>query len=393
MILEVLGLHFSRLKTPLLVPLLATASLLSGCATLPSNGPTSGQVTRAVTQGKTGLNIDLVDISPAAMARFAPAPGPPSGGFASLDRSGESNSPDMIRPGDTLSIAIYEVGVSLFSAQSAAGGELGGQVSSPVANAQRINGVQVDEAGGVQLPYIGYISIAGMMPRTVESLIEQRLRGLSQSPRALVAITDSLEATVYLSGAIARPGRYRISIARENLRDYLTVAGGIQGDPEDAAVRLTRNGQSVEMRLDDITVGSPDDVMLLAGDQVEILRRPRTYTVFGASDKIAQMPFSANVLSLSEAIARAGGPSDARANPRGVFLFRFEPSADQGASRPVIYRLDMMNPGSYFLSQQIALRDKDLIYFSNAASGPPSKLIGIINQLFGPFVTARAIAR
>ncbi|AEG50339.1 polysaccharide export protein [Sphingobium chlorophenolicum L-1] len=364
---------------------------LGGCATLPSNGPTAGQIEKAVEKAQAGPSLTLVDLSPSTVASLAAEPVNGNANLATLIRPGEMDSPELIRPGDMLSIAIYEVGVSLFSAQTAAGGELSSQVTNPVANAQRINGVQVDEAGGIQLPYIGYLSIAGLSPRTVEALIEQRLRGMSQSPRALVSIADSLATTFYLSGAVARPGRYRLTIAREKLRDYLTIAGGVQGDPEDLAVRLLRDGKSVEMRLSEIAINSANDVVLLPGDQVEIVKRPRTYSVFGASDRVAQVPFGAPELSLSEAIARAGGPSDARANPRGVFLFRMEQG--QEGARPVIYRLNMMDAGQYFLAQQVRMRDKDIIYFSNSASGPPTKLIGIINQLFGPFVTARALTQ
>lgn len=372
------------------VPLVFAA--LGGCATLPSNGPTAGQIEKSVEKAQGGPSLTLVDLTPGTVASLAAESVNGTAELATLIRSGDMDSPELIRPGDTLSIAIYEVGVSLFSAQTAAGGELSSQVTNPVANAQRINGVQVDEAGGIQLPYIGYLSIAGLSPRTVESLIEQRLRGMSQSPRALVSIADSLATTFYLSGAVARPGRYRLTIAREKLRDYLTIAGGAQGDPEDLAVRLLRDGKSVEMRLSDIAINSANDVVLLPGDQVEIVKRPRSYTVFGASDRVAQVPFGAPELSLSEAIARAGGPSDARANPRGVFLFRMEQGQAEGA-RPVIYRLNMMDAGQYFLAQQVRMRDKDIIYFSNSASGPPTKLIGIINQLFGPFVTARALTQ
>lgn len=372
--------------------LLALTLALSGCATLPSNGPTAGELVRAVNKSSAGLSIALVDIN----AGTLPSIGSPSAsgqGFASLNRAGEADSPDMIRPGDTLSVTVYEVGVSLFSAQSAAGNELGTQVTNPAANAQRISGVQVDEAGGIQLPYIGYIAVAGLAPRSVEAQIEKRLQGMSQSPRAIVSIADSLTGTFYLSGAISKPGRYRLSIAREHLREYIAIAGGVEGDPEDTAIRITRGGVTQVMRLDDIPVGSADDIMLLPGDQVEVLKRRRTYTTFGASDRIAQVPFETSSLSLSEAIARAGGPSDARANPRGIFLFRLESGAQGESQRPVIYRLDLMKPGSYFLAQQIAMQDKDLIYFANSSSGPPSKLIGIINQLFGPFVTARALTQ
>ncbi len=376
-----------------LVFLLPLTAVASGCTTLPSNGPTAGRIINELKKNDSELNISLVDLTSTNLAEISHSEPSSSGSFASFSREGESDPRDMIRPGDTLSIAIYEVGVSLFSSQSAAGMEVSTQVNNPMANAQRINGVQVDETGGIQLPYVGYITVAGLTPRGVENIVEQRLQGMSQSPRALVSIADSLNSTVYLSGAVNKPGRYRLTLARETLRDYIAIAGGTAGDAEDFLVRVTRGRQTAEMRLGDISVGSADDILMLPGDQVEVLRRPRSYTVFGASDKVSQVPFDAGNLVLAEAIARVGGPSDARANPRGIFLFRLLPSTNGKAPTPTIYRLNMMDPASYFVAQQVAMRDKDLLYFANSASSPPTKLIGIINMLFGPFVTARALTQ
>ena len=61
--------------------------------------------------------------------------------------------------------------------------------------------------------------------------------------------------------------------------------------------------------------------------------------------------------------------------------------------KPVIYRLNMMQPTSYFLSQKFAMRDKDVLYVATAASNQPSKLVQIINQLFAPLVLAREVTR
>lgn len=383
----------TRNKSAVRLIVTASAALLGGCTTLPSNGPTAGEVIGSVKRDDGGLGIAMVDLSKANWQALSPASNITTPNFQDLRRETAFDSPELVRPGDTLSVSIYEVGVSLFSAQSAAGGELSSQISNPVANAQRLSGVQVDENGGVLLPYIGNINVAGLAPRAIEQMIEQRLRGLSQSPRAVVSITDSVNATVYLSGFIRRPGRYRLSVAHERLRGYLAIAGGVDGDPSDVVVRLTRGSDTREMRLSDVQIGSVNDVRLLPGDQLEFLQRPRTYTVFGASDRISQVPFTSDSLSLAEAIARVGGPSDARANPRGIFLFRMTAGASGEPARPTIYRLNMMEPATYFLAQKVAMQDKDLIYFSNSVSGPPTKLIGIINQLFGPFVTARALTR
>ena len=61
--------------------------------------------------------------------------------------------------------------------------------------------------------------------------------------------------------------------------------------------------------------------------------------------------------------------------------------------KPVIYQLNLMKPASYFLSQRFKIHDKDVIYVANAAANRPAKLVSIINQLFSPIVTARALTQ
>jgi polysaccharide export outer membrane protein len=52
----------------------------------------------------------------------------------------------------------------------------------------------------------------------------------------------------------------------------------------------------------------------------------------------------------------------------------------------VVYHINMMNPGSFFLAQNFAMRDKDVLYFGNARANQPSKVVQLISQLFSPVV-------
>ena len=57
----------------------------------------------------------------------------------------------------------------------------------------------------------------------------------------------------------------------------------------------------------------------------------------------------------------------------------------------MIYRLNMLRPDSYFLSQRIGMRDKDVIYIAGAASNQPGKLAQILGQLFSPIFMAQRL--
>ncbi|MCJ2180607.1 polysaccharide biosynthesis/export family protein [Novosphingobium album (ex Hu et al. 2023)] len=338
--------------------------------------------------GSVGVHPELVPLDVSLVADAGGDPEISPSPFAMLPGDGSAYRPEVVYPSDVLSVTIFEVGVTLFGPQATSLAQAG----TPTAGGQTIAGVRVDDQGVIDLPYVGTLAVVGLTPREIAQKIEQRLSGLSQSPQAVVSVVSSVKSAVSVMGAVAHSGRYPLTVARERVRDMIAVAGGIAADPEDIVVRLTRQERTVEMRLSDIKAGSADDAYLAAGDQLELLRRPRTFTVFGAADRVSQVPFGADKVNLLEAIARAGGPSDSRANPRGVFLFRWE-NGTGTEPKPVIYRLDMMQAGSYFVASQFAVHDKDVLYFANSASNPPTKFISIINQLFSPFVTAKALTQ
>ena len=370
--------------------------MVGGCGTLPASGPTVRQVLRA-DNAENGLGIVIVPIT-AATLRDNDVPGgaigePSSsyvgeGDLAALPPAGRT---DLIGVGDVLQVNIYEVGVTLFQGGSA---QLGSETFDPTARGERLSGVVVDENGSIQLPYIGTVEAAGRTPGAVARTVQAKMRGLSQQPQATVSIARSVQNRVVVSGDVRQPGAQPLTAARERLLDAIAEAGGFSGDRSDTVVRVRRGDQTAEIRLDTIVVGSANDVALSPGDRVEVINRPRSFTVFGASTRPGRVAFEAPELTLAEALAKAGGLNDQLADPKGIFLFRFvaDPLVPAG-ERPVVYRLDLLNPASYFLAQRFLIDDKDVLYVANAAANQPSKLVGIVNQLFSPFVTARAVTR
>ncbi|UVO52379.1 polysaccharide export protein [Sphingomonas sp. SUN019] len=367
--------------------LLVVAALLTGCSTLPSSGPTAAQINGALkNNNQTGFTIVDIDAASAQQLAFAP---PPVGGLAALDRPGRI---DTLGPGDVLDINVYEVGVTLFTGpndSSAQGGRF-----NPSARSTALSNVVVDSAGDIQLPYVGKVNVLGKTTAEVQNLIERGLRGLSQRPQALVSVKDNAFNVFYVSGDVRAPGRMPLRMPRERLLDALARAGGTVNQPDDMIVRLTRDGVSAETRLSAVDASGAQNIQLLPGDRVELFNRPRTFLVFGASEKVSQVAFGADRLSMAEALARIGGPSDRLADPSAVYLFRYvTPTADRPEEKPIIYRLNMVRPDSYFLSQRIGMHDKDVIYIAGASSNAPGKLAGILGQLFSPILAVRAVAQ
>ncbi len=366
---------------------LSSVSLLAGCASLPSSGPTASEIQRGA-RDQNQIGFKIIDIDGPLLAQMSARNAAADAAQPTLSSLAHEGRNDVVGPGDVLAIGVYEVGVSLFGSSGSAGG-----VVDPSARAQTFPEVVVDRSGTIKLPYIGRLDVAGHTTSEIQTMIERGLKGKSQSPQALVAIKSNIASTVYVAGDVHTPGRFNLTLQRERLLDAIALAGGATYSAEDTVVRFNRGDRFLEERLGRIRAGAADDLVLIPGDRVELLKRPRSFIALGATEKVSQIPFEVGDLSLAEAVARSGGPTDAVADPSAVFLFRYDPTMPGGTEQPVIYRLNMLQPASYFLSQRFAVRDKDVIYVANAAANRPAKLVSIINQLFSPFVAARAITR
>jgi polysaccharide biosynthesis/export protein len=363
------------------------ALVLSGCASLPSNAPTVGQVRKAARYAESApIPFSLVRIDANVVAHMAVAQHPGVFELSGLATSPAPERADLIRRGDTLTIMLFEVGVSLFGG-STTPAMAADSVRAPTAGAQTLI-LTVREDGAIDLPYIGTVQAAGTYPETLGTTIKQRLRKFSESPDVVVNITDSLKSAVYVSGAVIRPGRVRLTAAHEHLLDVLALAGGSPLDVNELQVTLVRGAHTVSAPLNQIGAADAANVTLLPGDRIVLERVRPSYTVFGATDRVSQVPFDARTVNLAEALARAAGPADSRANPRGVYVFRLE-KADDGTSRAVIYELNMLRPDTYFIAQLFPMRDKDVILFANSSTNAAQKALGLISNLFNPFVAVK----
>jgi polysaccharide biosynthesis/export protein len=357
---------------------------MAGCSTLPTSGPTAGQINSALRKhNHTGFTI--VDIDPEAAAKLASL-APADGGISRLVRPGRI---DTLGAGDVLTVGVYEVGVTLFTGSGGTPAQ-GGQFN-PSARSTILDDVLVNAEGVIVLPYVGKLQVAGKTPAEVSRMIERGLRGLSQRPQVQVTVKGNAHNVFYILGDVRTPGRFPLALPEQRLLDALALAGGAAVQPDDAVVRVTRGTDSAETRLSAIESNGPQNIALLPGDRIQVFTRPRTFLAFGSTAKVSQVPFSANELSMAEAIARIAGPNENSADASAVYLFRYDHTSQAPGGTPVIYRLNMLRPDSYFLSQRIGMRDKDVIYIAGAASNQPGKLAQILGQLFSPIFMAQRL--
>lgn len=354
--------------------LIAGSSALASCATLPTSGPTTAQVLSEESAAAAAIGYRIVEINAATTATMADL-APSSAPLAVLAESATPAATGIIGAGDTIEVTLFEVGAGLFGAASPAAGY------DPSARGRSLGAFPVSSDGSIDLPYAGTLQVGGLTPDAAARRIEAAFKGLSQQPQAQVRLVERVSSSVLFSGAVAQPGRFALAARPETLTEALAMRGGPSASAADLDLRLTRGDRSVSVPLRSLLAGSAGDIALRPGDRIELLPGRRSILAFGAMNAVREIPFETATVSLAEAIARAGGPSDARADPSAVFVFRDDPQT------PTIYRLDLLRPSGYFLAQRFPMRDKDLIYVANSASNQPSKLIDIINRLFQPLFT------
>jgi polysaccharide export outer membrane protein len=289
-----------------------------------------------------------------------------------------------------LDITIYEAGVSLFGGSSLRAAANGTVTFDPSSNAEKLPPVRVDDYGFIKLPFAGRIRAAGRTVTDLESAIQSGLRGMSQDPQVLVSIEQSITESVTLAGEVAKPGRLVLATNNETLNDAIALSGGYRGAAKDLVAVVEREGQTFRIRLSDL-LGYPErDLRVAPGDRITLVSRPESFMALGAANKSEDIPFPRGRITLAEAVALAGGANPNAGDAAAIFVFRYVRQPD-GTEKPVVYHLNMMKPGAYFLSQHFMMQDQDVLYVGNARANQPSKLVQLLSQLFLPIATFRTV--
>jgi len=360
------------------------AAALTGCASLPSSGPTGTEIRQAAVAPKAGqYPFTLVEVVNAEMV--PPAPAIANSTLALMP----PRPTDLLGPGDVLDISVYEAGVSLFGTALKTIASTGAVDTS--STAEKLPPVRVDDFGYIQVPFVGRLRAAGHTVHELQGMIQNGLRGMSQDPQVLITVERSITNSVIVAGEITRPGRLVLDTNRESLIDAIALAGGYRGSAADAVARVQRDGQTFEIRLSDLLDLPQHDVQVVPGDRITLVSRPQSFSVLGAPNKAEEIRFPRSNLSLAEAVALAGGANPNAGDAAAIFVFRYVPV--NGAEQPTVYHLNMMRPGAYLLAQRFAMRDRDVLYVANARANQLTKFVQLLSQLFVPVATARAVAQ
>lgn len=279
--------------------------------------------------------------------------------------------------GDVISVTIFEAGQGGLFANDK------GQVVVP--------NIVVGPSGIISIPYTTDISAIGKTPKQVEDQIVSELTGKALEPQVIVSVTNNTNDTVTVQGAVARPTRLPLRLAGDRLSEALVASGGPLHPAHETTFSVTRNGKTSTASLQKILDDPSQNIALRTGDIITAAHNPRSFTMMGSVNRPALMNFDKERISVMEAVGKANGLLDTRADPASVFLFRRESSntlrklgRDSSAwwnnvsgGIPTVYWFDMSKTQSLFHAQAADVKDGDLIYVANAETIELGKVLSV----------------
>jgi polysaccharide biosynthesis/export protein len=359
----------------------AAASVLAACSVTPVAGPQSWNI-KSGQSDPGSLAYGLVRLTPRSVDLLGAHAPRIAGEFA--DRHG----PQSIRfgIGDVLGITIFESGAGGLFIPAETAVRQGNYVTLPPQ--------EVDVQGNISVPYAGALRAQGRTAIDLQNAIVDALKDIALKPQAVVSLVAQRASSFSVLGDVKGAGRFPALPSGERILDAIARAGGLTYQGNESWVVFERDKRRVLIPFGAIVDVAENNIFVRPNDIIYVYREPQTFLAFGASGRQAQIPFEAWRVSLAEAIAKANGLTDIQADPGAVFLYRGEPrevavelgvdvSRFDGPIVPVIYHVDLRDPAGYFLASKFEIRNKDVIYVSNASSVEASKFLTYVRLIVG----------
>jgi polysaccharide biosynthesis/export protein len=368
----------------------AACLAFAGCSSLSGIGPSAGDVVEEAGPG-AAPRYELVDIDSNVVETLRQR-GPNS--FLAHFGDYRPSVEPRIGIGDTVMVTIWEAGAGgLFSAPVAADHFSTGSKSATIPDQV------VGRDGAITVPYAGRIPVAGRTTRDVQTIVEHALQGKAIQPQVLVNVVHSVSNTVTVTGEVVNGARVSLSVKGDRVMEVIAAAGGIRAPVNETYVQLSRGDVTERVAMTRVSSDPKENIYMRANDVLTLIRDPQTFIAYGAMGRIAEIPFDAEGINLSQALAKAGGLLDAQSDPAGVFVFRYEPEdvaralrpdsplIQHGYSTPVVYRLNLREANSLFVAQNFHILNRDLLYVSNAPIDNLRKVMEIVGLLSQPAYT------
>ncbi|WP_027962297.1 polysaccharide export protein [Halomonas halodenitrificans] len=334
---------------------------LSGCALAPG-----GHIDNRYEAAPIAELVDIEPITPGLVATYRQSVNGASAMPADLARA-LATYEYRIGKGDVLNIIVYdhpELTIPAGAERSAA--EAGNQVRSD---------------GTIFYPYVGRLKVEGLTLEAVRTLLTRQLSNFIMEPQIDVGIAAYRSQKVYVSGAVADPGRLPITNVPLTLTEAVSLAGGAQEAANWHDVILTRDGEEERLSLYALLRQGDkrQERLLQDGDVLHIpSAENQGVSVMGQVNRPGNIPVGNERLTLTDAISQSGGIDERSAEASGIFVIRPK-SPEQDSDRlATVFQLDVSNAMAFSLGSQFALQPQDVIYVTTAPIARWNRVISLL---------------
>lgn len=241
------------------------------------------------------------------------------------------------------------------------------------------SGHLVDASGGIYVPYVGTMKVAGDSLDHIRVEISDKLSEYIRDPQVDVRVSRYRSKTVTVTGDISQPCTVPITDLRLTAVDALSSCRALtaENDPGTTgvnAVQLVRGDQVYPLNLSRMYRHGGDAVALKDGDRLIVDDSFNRIFLLGEFKKQTAVPYSAGGMTLADAIASGGGFKLETADTESIYVIRdfVKKSADSAdelttQKRPHIYHLDAGSARALILANQFQIQPRDIVFVAPAS--------------------------
>ena len=357
---------------------------LYGCSNTTAFLPASGPSSSTIVNSKTSKNIQVVDITSQNFTQYN----------LTSDRLYNQSFWYRSKPvlklgaGDVIQISMWEAPPAvLFGSTGISSGDAIGLSGGVLNLPEQI----VSAQGYIVVPFVGSVQTQGKTLADIESLIKNKLSKIANKPQVIARLVQNNTNTVSLI-ADGRSFTIPLTPKGERLIDLVAKVGEIK-KVKSMSFAVIRGQNQISVRASDLSDKDMYNIYLYPGDTVRVLQEQYDVSVLGAANVNTVLSFGDNGLTVADAIAKTAGINDYKANAKGIFIFRKSTTLLNDDEQSKIYRFDLTTSEGVMVAQKFNLKDKDILYISNASGAELQKFLSIIGSALNPVAATKNIAQ
>jgi polysaccharide biosynthesis/export protein len=182
----------------------------------------------------------------------------------------------------------------------------------------------VRDDGTFFVPLAGNVPVAGLSLAEAQAAVRERLKTYIRDPQVVLEIKEYRSQVFFANGQFRTPGAYPVK-GTTTVLEGIGAAGGITDEGNLSGAYLVRSGQVVPIDFVSLfTRGTMAlNLPLADGDLIYVpsINASRVF-VLGEVLRPAGVPIRTGKITLSQAVADAGGFNETTANKRGIKIIR-----------------------------------------------------------------------